>query len=149
MKDMTVTYAMQLIGLHRFHIERTKRIAQSGKVSEQMWTVLGGLTPPALGIALDSLGPDVADALNDEIQFFENRGQKLDVLGVPTPVRDKYIPYVKARTWRYIPFLGRDVFWTVGQGVEWEAKKRKKAAAGSGPIKRRRAPKRRSPRKRR
>jgi len=165
MSDVYVNHFMQLLGLHRFHIERVRRIGKSGKPSEEVLKILGGLIPPAASILADSIMPDMADmdvggatatgaalggaigglpgaavgggigaltslAGEQEMELSQGRGNELSVLGMETPIRDKYIPYLRARSWRYIPFLGRDVFWTIGRGLEWEAKRHKKPARG-------------------
>jgi len=128
--DRSVDYFMQLMGLHRFHIERIRRIAKAGKPSEEAWKMLGGLTPPALSILADSLLPDAVAIATGELELSE-RGGELSLMGVPTPIKAKHVPYLKAKSWRYIPFIGRDVFWTIGLGEEWEAKRHKKPARGT------------------
>ena len=123
--DQAVGAAMQLFGLSRFHIERTRRIIKSNKSSEEMLKIGGGLLPPALTILMDSVGPDIIDMATGDLKRTTSRGKKLSIMGIPTPIRDKHIPFVKARSWRYSP-LGKDMFWTIGLGLDWEKNRRSK-----------------------
>ena len=89
---------------------------------------VGGLPGAAVGGGIGAFSSLVGE---QEMEFSQSRGNELSVLGVETPIRAKYVPYLRARSWRYIPFFGRDVFWTIGRGLEWEAKRHKTPSRGT------------------
>jgi hypothetical protein len=150
MSDRTVDWFMQLIGLHRFHVERIRRVGQGrGKVTEHIASFATGLIPPAAGILADSLAPDLfkygstnpsVKAAQEVLGFkesdekmFEGKGRgNLKILGMDVGISDKYIPFLKAKSWRYVPLVGRDVFWSVGLGRDWVERRKGKGSKSSG-----------------
>ena len=101
--DRGVDYFAQLVGLQRYHIRRAMRIfAEEDKPTGEAWAlVMGFLAPPAASILFDGVYTDIKDFATGDMQSV-----------------------AKAKTWNYLPIVGRDIFWRVGLGADWERKKR-------------------------
>jgi len=134
--DRSLNYVMQLAGLSKYTISRYRRHFDNpeGRTSEGLIGLLGSQLLPAAGkIVYDSLYPDIEEALTGTMK---NTGtyRKLKILGIPTPITGSDVPFSDARMWRYMPWIGRDLYWSLGRGAEQERKKARRKASLGRPV---------------
>lgn len=140
--DRTLDGVMQLIGLQRYHIEYGRRQFRKESKLEALWGVAGGfITPPAASILYDTVRPDVMEMATGEQQVGQAGGNPIKVLGMDTGLRDDVIPFPRARTWKHLPFLGKDIYWSL-RGREHEEKRQQKPQPESRTMRRPRRPQR-------
>lgn len=130
MSDRKVSAVAQAMGLHRmyFHMFQDtfdpKNKSSFTKNSLEMgWNLFA---PAPASILMKTVMPDVFStyegmASDHDQDIFQSYGENFRLLGVETPVPDKIIPWVKGRQWRYLPWIGKDIYWSIGRGRDIEA----------------------------
>ena len=81
--------------------------------------------PTPMSIALKTVIPDALDtyegvADDNDQDIFQSYGEDYRLFGVETPIPDSMIPWAKGRGWRYLPWLGKDLYWSIGAGRDIE-----------------------------
>ena len=81
--------------------------------------------PTPMSIALKTVIPDAFDSYNrvtsdNDQDIFQSYGEDFRLFGVETPIPDSMIPWAKGRAWRYLPWLGKDLYWSIGAGRDIE-----------------------------
>ena len=130
MSDRAVSGAAQAMGLHRmyFHMFQDTFDPKNGSRFDRNFQNMAWnfFTPTPMSIGLKTMMPLVFDAYkgieSDNAQdIFQSYGENFRLLGVETPIPDSMIPWAKGSVWRYLPWLGKDLFWSVGEGRNIEA----------------------------
>ena len=132
MSEYKVNAALNLMGLHRVHVERVRRLAKGDWKGMNAWErtvhALGKtLTPPMIQMGMD-IASDVGKSMHvvnprtgeREIPRESAYGRQLKLLGLPTGWTDSDVIHSEAASWRYLPVIGRDLFWRLGLGKTWE-----------------------------
>ena len=120
--------ALNLMGMHRVHVERARRWYKGDwrgmDFWERTWHAMGkSLTPPMIQMNIDIAG-DVSAGISGELPKHEYYGKKLSLMGIETGIGDEWLPYSRAASWRYLPIFGRDIFWRIGLGSDWSEQRR-------------------------
>jgi len=130
MTDRGVSLAAQSMGLHRmyFHMFQDTFDPKNASSFERNLLNMGYnfFAPTPMSIALKTVMPDAFDAYEGvqsdyDQDIFQSYGENFRLLGVETPIPDSMIPWAKGRAWRYMPWLGKDLWWSIGRGRDIEA----------------------------
>ena len=126
--DRAMHSALKLIGLSRYSLFRMERMTTSGSVGEYAKFFGTMLAPASAKIVIDDIIPSSAKLATGETQMKDTAAfRKLSIGGIPMPDELKDIlPAPSSRIWKYIPFIGRDVYWTIGHGADVETQRKLK-----------------------
>lgn len=129
MSDRAVSGIAQSMGLHRmyFHMFQDAFDPKNASSFERntlnmAWNFFA---PTPMSIALKTVIPDALDtyegvADDNDQDIFQSYGEDFRLFGVETPIPDSMIPWAKGRGWRYLPWLGKDLYWSIGAGRDIE-----------------------------
>jgi len=124
--DRGVNVLLNLGGMHRVHVERIRKMAMGD------WRRLSPMERGFLGIAqtlkppMVSMAEEIYEDITDEdVRMTDYYGKGAKLLGFDTPFKEKWLPYPKAKSWRFLPGPGRDLHWSIGAGADWEEKYKK------------------------
>ena len=129
MSDRVVSLAAQSMGLHRmyFHMFRDTFDPKNASSFSTNLKDMGAnfFTPTPVAIIIDTIMPDAFDSYNrvtsdNDQDIFQSYGEDYRLFGVETPIPDSMIPWAKGRGWRYLPWLGKDLYWSIGAGRDIE-----------------------------
>jgi hypothetical protein len=125
--DRTLNYALNLIGVNRYAITRFERELSNPKIERLAGIIGTQILPASARIIYDNLIPDLQEEATGDIA---NTGayRKLKILGMDmgwTGLQD-ILPATGGRFWKYMPLIGRDVYWSIGRGRLIEERRRQK-----------------------
>ncbi len=126
--DRAMQSSLRLFGLSRYSLFRMERLT-SGGVDEASAFLGTMLAPAAAKIVLDDILPAATEWASGETGRKDTAAfRQLSVLGIPMPrAAQDFLGNIwptSSRIWKYMPGIGRDVYWTIGAGAARDAERR-------------------------
>jgi hypothetical protein len=110
-------FLLRMGGLPSYQVQAAKRAVENFNNEFIFWKSFmdaTGLVLPAIK-AGRSLVKDIGD---ESVQWSAGGSRPVKVLGVETGIPRSSVPYVEAESWQNVPFVGRDVSYSVGARSE-------------------------------
>ena len=120
MSDRKMDTFLRLVSVPKWQIYKGRRAMEAYDEAGFIGNMIeaSGLVIPAAAASF-RLIKDKNDEALEKTSYTEGTAS---ILGIDTNIPASSIPYVKADSWRYVPLIGKDIWWTVGKGKSLQQK---------------------------